>query len=113
MIIKIILITFDKVRKIDKKNLKTNLLRIKNKTAQLLLLIKLTRLNVRVIKRNLQTFNLVQSSSMRIGRIFSRNSSCPRITKEKSSSTKETTADYWRREREGEMVVKKERGDPK
>lgn len=93
MIIKIILITFDKVRKIDKKNLKTNLLRIKNKSAQLLLLlIKLTRLNVRVIKRNLQTFNLVQSSSTRIGRIFSRNSSCPRITKEKSSSTKETTS---------------------
>lgn len=90
MIIKIILITFDKVRKIDKKNLKTNLLRIKNKSAQLLLLIKLTRLNV--IKRNLQTFNLVQSSSTRIGRIFSRNSSCPRITKEKSSSTKETTS---------------------
>lgn len=93
MIIKIVLITFDKVRKIDKKNLKTNLLRIKNKSAQLLLLIKLTRLNVRVIiKRNLQTFNLVQSSSTRIGRIFSRNSSCPRITKEKSSSTKETTS---------------------
>lgn len=90
MIIKIILITFDKVRKIDKKNLKTNLLRIKNKSAQLL--IKLTRLNVRVIKRNLQTFNLVQSSSTRIGRIFSRNFSCPRITKEKSSSTKETTS---------------------
>lgn len=90
MIIKIILITFDKVRKIDKKNLKTNLLRIKNKSAQLL--IKLTRLNVRVIKRNLQTFNLVQSSSTRIERIFSRNSSYPRITKEKSSSTKETTS---------------------
>lgn len=92
MIIKIVLITFDKVRKIDKKNLKTNLLRIKNKSDQLLLLIKLIRLNVRVIKRNLQTFNLVQSSSTRIGRIFSRNSSCPRITKEKSSSTKETTS---------------------
>lgn len=113
MIIKIILITFDKVRKIDKKNLKTNLLRIKNKSAQLLLLIKLTRLNVRVIKRNLQTFNLVQSSSTRIGRIFSRNFSCPRITKRKVRRLRKLPADYWRREREGEMVVKKERGDPK
>lgn len=66
-----------------------------------------------MIKRNFQTFNLIQSSSMRIGRIFSRNSSYPPKRKLRNRLRKLAADKQGKREREREMVVKKERRDRK